>query len=175
MNVNSNLWLLTSNVFFWPDIEPDLARYWTKAYFQTLFPKFATWPIWITARRSHSGTISNLLSGMRVVWPLTNSPKSCAINLGFWLQIDMNWIFQMKFYIFLNVLLLKSYGPSKLAVKKNSRPFGFETTFYVVVHRRILAKIKVVKVHKLWALTAPIPLAQNECLVLHLKDPIHTC
>ena len=69
----------------------------------------------------------------------------------------------------------QSYGPSKLAVKKNSRPFGFEATFYVVVHGRILAKIKVLKVHKLWALTAPIPLAQNECLVLHLKDPIHIC
>ena len=47
MNVNSNLWLLTSNVFFWSDVEPDLARYWTKAYFQTLFLKFtAEIPLW---------------------------------------------------------------------------------------------------------------------------------
>ena len=59
--------------------------------------------------------------------------------------------------------------------KKISRPFGFEATFYVVVHGRILAKIKVLKAHKLWAPTASIPLAQNECLVPHLKDPIHIC
>ena len=81
----------------------------------------------------------------------------------------------MRYYTLLNVLFLQSYGLSKLAVKKKSRPFGFEATFFVVVHRRILAKIKVVKEHKLWALTAPIPLAQNECLVPHLKDPIYIC
>ena len=79
----------------------------------------------------------------------------------------------MRYYTPLNVLLLQSYGLSKLAVKKKSRPFGFEAIFYVVVHGRILAKIIVLKVHKLWAPTAPIPLAQNECLVPHLKDPIH--
>ena len=98
-----------------------------------------------TARRSHSGTISNLLSEMRVVWSLTNSPKSRAIPLGFQVQTDMNWIFQMRYYTLLNVLLLQSYGPSKLAVKKKSRPFGFEATFYVVVHWRILAKIRELK------------------------------
>ena len=33
----------------------------------------------------------------------------------------------------LNVNLLQSYGPSKLVVKKNSRPFGFEATFFAIL------------------------------------------
>ena len=73
----------------------------------------------------------------------------------------------------LNVYWLQRYGLSKLAVKKYSRPLGFEATFYIVVHGRILAKIQVLKVQELWAPTAPLPLNQNECLVPHLKDLIH--
>ena len=55
------------------------------------------------------------------------------------------------------------------------RHFGFEATFYVVVHGRILAKIQVLKVHELWASKAPLPLDKNECLVPHLKDLFHIC
>ena len=49
--VNSNLWLLKSNMFFCLDIEPDLDQYWAKAYFQAIFlklaPDIALWPIWM--------------------------------------------------------------------------------------------------------------------------------
>ena len=51
MNINSNLWLLISNLLFWQHIEPDLAQYWDKACFQAIFPKLtpdlALWPIWM--------------------------------------------------------------------------------------------------------------------------------
>ena len=46
--------------------------------------------------------------------------------------------------------------------KKKPRPFGFEATFYVLVHGRILAKIKNVKVDELWAHTILQPVEQNE-------------
>ena len=35
----------------------------------------------------------------------------------------------------------QSYKTVKLAIKKKVRHFGFEATLYIVVHRRILAKI----------------------------------
>ena len=70
---------------------------------------------------------------------------------------------------------LQNWSQSKFAIKKNSRPFGFEATFHVVVHGRILAKFHKVKVDKLWAPTAPLPYDQNECLVPHLKDLAHIC
>ena len=59
-----------------------------------------------------------------------------------------------------------------MAVKKIAKPFGFEATFYVVGHGRILAKIKKVKVDELWAHTILQPVDQNECLIPHLKDLI---
>lgn len=61
------------------------------------------------------------------------------------------------------------------AVKKNSRPFWFEATFYVVVHGRILAKIQKFKTDKLWAPTTPQPLDHNESLVPVLKALIYIC
>ena len=36
--------------------------------------------------------------------------------------------------MFPNVNWLQSYGPSKLVIKKKSRPFGFEATFFVILH-----------------------------------------
>ena len=75
----------------------------------------------------------------------------------------------------LNVYWLQRYGLSKLAVKKYSRPFGFEATFYIVLHGRILTKIQVLKVHELWAHTALLFLDQSKCLVPHLKDLIYIC
>ena len=69
----------------------------------------------------------------------------------------------------------QSYAPSKLAVEKNSRPFGFEATFYIVVHGRILVKIINIKLEEFWAPTILLSLDQNECLIPHLKDPTHIC
>ena len=57
----------------------------------------------------------------------------------------------------------------KVGVQENSRPFGFEATFYVVVHGRILAKIRKFKVDKLWAPTARLPLDIKRPKVPHLK------
>ena len=42
-----------------------------------------------TARRSHSGTISDISSKMRVVRPSENGPKSHDMPLGFSLQTDI--------------------------------------------------------------------------------------
>ena len=72
-------------------------------------------------------------------------------------------------------ILVKVFQRYKFAVKKNSRPFGFEATFYVVVHGRILAKIQKFKTDKLWAPTTPQPLDHNESLVPVLKALIYIC
>ena len=40
--------------------------------------------------------------------------------------------------MFLNVNLLQSYGPSKLVIEKNSRPFGFEATFFAILYSESL-------------------------------------
>ena len=43
--------------------------------------------------------------------------KRAARILIFWLQIDMNQIFQMRYYMTFNDNLKQSYRPSKFAVK----------------------------------------------------------
>ena len=58
----------------------------------------------------------------------------------------------------------------KVGGQKNPRPFGFEATFYVVVHGRILAKIKKVKVDELWPRAILQPVDQNENFLHILKD-----
>ena len=62
-----------------------------------------------------------------------------------------------------------------MAVKKEARPFGFEATFYIAVHGRILAKIKEPKMNQFWVPTTLLPNDQNECLIPHLKDLIRVC
>ena len=59
--------------------------------------------------------------------------------------------------------------PDKVGNKKNLRHFGFEATFYVVVHGRILTRIHEFKVDKLWAPTALLPLDIKKPKVPHLK------
>ena len=44
----------------------------------------------------------------------------------------------MRYYKSLNVLLLQRYWPSKLVVKKYSRPFGFEAMFFASLHSESL-------------------------------------
>ena len=59
----------------------------------------------------------------------------------------------------------QSYKTAKLAIKKNVRHFGFEATFYIVVHGRILAKIIKVKVDELCGLVTLKPFDQNELMI----------
>ena len=51
----------------------------------------------LTARRKSSRTICILCSVLWVLWPNRNNLKSNAIILGFWLQIDIDWIFKWLF------------------------------------------------------------------------------
>ena len=55
--------------------------------------------------------------------------------------------------MFILVKGFQTYKTSNLAIKKSARHFGFEATFYIVVHGRILAKINKAKVNGLWAPT----------------------
>ena len=113
---------------------------------------------------------------MKVVWPLTNSPKSHATNLDFWLQIDMNWIFQMRYYTLLNVLLLQSYGPSKLAVKSISRRFGSEATFFVSSCSELLlsgqSRLESLRAHRLATLLSSKTLSTS---IKRFKSYLWTC
>ena len=64
----------------------------------------------------------------------------------------------------------QNYKLAKLAIKKELRHFGFEATFYIVVHGRILAKINKVNVSQLLTPTVLHPIDQNQHTVLLLKD-----
>ena len=51
----------------------------------------------------------------------------------YWLDYQMIW-----YYSNTQLKRLQSYGPSKLAINKYSRPFGFEATFSVSLHSESL-------------------------------------
>ena len=63
---------------------------------------------------------------------------SPARILFFPLQTDLNQLFQMRYYKTFKDKLKQSYRLSNFAVKKNSRPFGFEATFLQVVYSESL-------------------------------------
>ena len=53
-----------------------------------------------------------------VLWPSIKSVKSHTTAFGFWLQTDMNQIFQIRYFTFLLVKRLQKYLRSKLEVAK---------------------------------------------------------
>ena len=75
-----------------------------------------------------------------------------------WFQADTYQGFSKRYHKSILVKVYQSYRGAKLAVKKKLRHFGFEATFYVVVHGRILAKIQKFKTDKIWAPIIPLPL-----------------
>ena len=50
-----------------------------------------------TVRLTHSRTNALLWSEMMLVWETLNDINSHTLLLSFWLQTDMNWIFQMRY------------------------------------------------------------------------------
>ena len=63
----------------------------------------------------------------------------------------------------------KVMGCQSSQSKKYSRTFGFEAMFYLIVHGRILPKIKNLGWAKLWAPTTLKPLDQSWPKLIHLK------
>ena len=113
--------------------------------------------------------IATLWYDFESFWHGKNQTKSSTTALSSWLQADTYQGFSKRYHKSILVKVYQSYKGAKLAVKKKLRHFGFEATFYVVVHGRILAKIHEFKVDKLWAPTALLPLDIKKPKVPHLK------
>ena len=120
-----------------------------------------------TASVPHSRTIAILWYDFRSLWPKKNMLKSHATALSFWLQADTSWIFQMRYWKVLNANWLQSYRLSKLAIKKNSRPFGFDAMFFASLHSKWLLSERpgfdprLVQTLRAYNFAAPWPIGQK--------------
>ena len=77
-----------------------------------------------TARRSHSGTISDIWSKMRIFWP----PKKSLTSHATPLCSEQIWV---GFFKWGTISLLMSFCCKVIGLQSWRSPFGFEATFFV--------------------------------------------
>ena len=141
-------------------------------------PKTSAALLIITAGVPHSRTICVLWCILRLLWPTKSYPKSPNMCLSFDFPTDMKYIFQMMYHMTLYVHFQQNCRPSKLAVEKKLRCFGFKATFFATLYSKSLLfrrhgfdsrRGQTLGAHSLAALW------QKWMFFATVKDPIDTC